>query len=263
MIFTILLQGCVQGQSIQQSEHIIPLSLGAYRIKNTSSFTPTLRPASGTWTPKKAMGIYAENRFMLRQLADMQGMVNIPVHSALLSFSGHYRGTRFLSTQSIGTGLGLKLSPRLSTGIRISSHWMKISSISPIHAMVVEGGLIHNINEKVLWGVHIRKKINTNNMQKTSVEKPQLIAGIGYTLNKHLFLAYEFSAASTHQMNSAVGLEWWATDKIHFRAGLNKPLSELYITAGKKGKREMVSIGLSSHALLGYSGALLLEYEFQ
>lgn len=250
----------VHGQTLQQGEQIIPLSLGAYRIENNAAFITAHRPAAGTFTPKKTIGIYGENRFMLKQIANIQGALNIPVQSVLLSFSGQYHGTRFLSTQSIGTGIGLKLSPRLSTGIKISSHWLKINSISPIHTMIVDGGLLYKINDKILWGLHIRTSSTINKTQKMPSEKPQLIAGIGYSLNKQLFIAFETSASSMNELQATAGVEWWATDNIHFRGGINKPLSNFFITAGNKGKRETISIGFSTHAVLGYSGAILFEY---
>lgn len=250
----------VHGQTLQQGEQIIPLSLGAYRIENNTAFITVHRPAAGIFTPKKTIGIYGENRFMLKQIANIQGALNIPVQSVLLSLSGQYHGTRFLSTQSIGTGIGLKLSPRLSTGIKISSHWLKINSISPIHTMIVDGGLLYKINDKILWGLHIRTSSTINKTQKMPSEKPQLIAGIGYSLNKQLFIAFETSASSMNELQATAGVEWWATDNIHFRGGINKPLSNFFITAGNKGKRETISIGFSTHAVLGYSGAILFEY---
>lgn len=256
----ILMYGFVQGQPLEQGGQILPLSLGAYRIENNAAFIAVHRPAAGTFTPKKMIGIYAENRFMLKQIANIQGAFNIPVQSVLLSLSGQYQGTRFLSTQSIGTGIGLKLSPRLSTGIKISSHWLKVNSVSPIHTMIVDGGLLYRINDKILWGMQIRTGTRINKTQKMSSEKPQLIAGVGYSLNKQLFIAFETSASSMNELNVMAGVEWRATDKIHFRGGINKPLSNFFIAAGNKGKHETISIGFSTHAVLGYSGAILIEY---
>jgi hypothetical protein len=262
VIVFLVQQICVQGQSFQQPGQTLPLNLGAYRNQTTSPFSAALRPAAGTFIPKKAIGLYAENRFMLKRVADIQGAVSIPVQSILLSLSAHYRGTSFLSTQSIGAGIGFKLSPRLSTGINISSHWLTINSVAPLHSMVVAGGLLYKINEKVLWGIHIRKGTPTNKMQKSSIENTALIGGIGYTLNKQLLLAFEISASSIHQLDAVAGIEWWANDNIHFRAGVHNPLSNLFIGVGVKGKHETVNICLSSHTLLGYSGGLLLVHEF-
>ena len=258
-----VLQGTTQGQSIEYHGQILPLCLDAYRKEFSSPFSAALRPAAWNYSPKRALGLYAENRFMLRQVADMQAAASIPLQSTVLSISGHYKGTRFLSAQSIGVGLGMKLSARLSAGINISSQWMRISSVGSIHSIVVDGGLLYAINEKVLWGIHVRKGVMTTKTHERSREKPQLIAGIGYALNKQLFIAYEISATSANQLISAVGIEWRATEKIHFRAGSNHPLNNLFIGAAKKGNREKISLGFSSHAMLGYSGAILLEHALQ
>lgn len=264
LMITILVQHeLVQGQVLQPGGQILPLTLGAYRKENNSAFTAALRPAAGNFTPKKLISLYAENRFMLRNFTDMQGAVNIPIQSILLSFSGHYRGIRLLSTQSIGAGIGMKLSSKLSTGIKFSSQSLKVSSLSNVHSLVVEGGILYNVNDKISWGVHIRHGTVLNTTHKTARGQPQLIAGIGYTLNKQLFVAYEISASSLHDLGSTAEVEWWATDNIYFRGGINKPLSNFFFAAGIKGKRETISIGLSTHAVLGYSGAILFEYALQ
>lgn len=263
MIIVLVQHGLVQGQVLQPGGQILPLSVGAYRKENNSAFTAALRPAAGNFIPKKLISLYAENRFMLRKFSDMQVAVNIPVHSILLSFSGHYRGIRLLSTQSIGAGIGMKLSSKLSMGIKFSGQSLTVSSFANVYSLVAEGGMIHSINDKVSWGTHIRHGTFLNTTHKTARGQTQIIAGIGYTLNKQLFVAYEISASSLRELGVTAVVDWWATDNIYFRGGINKPINNFFFAAGNKGKRETISIGLSTHAVLGYSGALLFEYALQ
>jgi hypothetical protein len=253
----------LKAQTIQQRNQIIPLGIGSYRKESASPFAAALMPASGPFMPKKTIGLYAENRFMLRGLADLQGAMTIPIDDALFSVSGHYHGTRFFSTQSIATGMGIQLSNRLSTGIKIGSQWMRISAAPGITTITADGGLMYAINERVLWGIHVRRGIATRKTAEKTGVYHEWIAGIGYTINKQLYLAYEISTASGNQLRSTVGLEWKASDNILFRGGINTPMSNFFFNAGRKGKHEMISVGFSSHAVLGYSGALLMEYELE
>ena len=214
-----LLQVPVNGQSLLENSYTLPLNLGAYQSEKISSLSAALRPASGTFMPKKSLGLYVENRFMLKEVSDVQGAVSIPVQSVLFSFSGHHKGTKFISAQSISSSIGIKLSPQLSTGIRISNHWLNIRSFVPSHGIIVEGGMIYQINNKVMWGMQIRKGSNTNKIQKASFDHTEMIGGIGYTLNKQLRITAEIAASSINQLKTAVGLEWLATEHIYFLEG--------------------------------------------
>ncbi len=140
---------------------------------------------------------------------------------------------------------------------------MRISAAPGINTITADGGLMYAINERVLWGIHVRRGIATTKSFEKSGIYHEWIAGMGYTINKQLYLAYEISTASGNQLRSTVGLEWKASEKIQFSGGINTPMSNFFFNAGRKGKREMISVGFSSHAVLGYSGALLMEYELE
>ena len=262
-VLVLIAAGILEAQTIEQRSQIIPLGIGSYRKEHSSPFAAALMPASGPFMPKKSIGLYAENRFMLSGVAELQGAITIPIHSSLFSVSGHYSGTRFFSTQSIATGIGIRLSHRLSAGIKIGSYWMRISAAPGINTITADGGLMYAINERVLWGIHVRRGIATTKSFEKSGIYHEWIAGMGYTINKQLYLAYEISTASGNQLRSTVGLEWKASEKIQFSGGINTPMSNFFFNAGRKGKREMISVGFSSHAVLGYSGALLMEYELE
>lgn len=257
-----LIHCLAHGQSIRYSPGTLYTGLGAYSHQFTQSFSfPANQAVLGDLTRTSA-GLYAEQKYGLKELSMYMGTVAIPVNRGGIGVAMQYAGSGNFNESQVGIAYGRNLG-KVSIGVQFNYNMMRIAGYGNDAAVGFEVGGQWRINSTFITGIHI---VNPAGGRFRNHAEEKLAAvyqfGAGYEVSKQLFLSAELTKEEDRPVNVQAGLQYMAVpDRLFLRTGITTATTSPYAGLGWQWKNCRADVSVRYHPQLGLSpGVMLLFY---
>jgi len=208
-----------------------------------------------------AIGITAQNQYLLEGLNNFALAVALPTNSGTFGLGMQYQGFKTYTEMKAGVAYGRRLLDNLSIGTQIHAYYLNITNYGSKTLVNFDLGLQAELSKQLLIGAHIKNPIKLNVTENGQLPIPATItAGLLYTASKKAKVMVEaeksvnrdalFKAGLSYQFNEAFGLMLGVTtDPAIFSMGLSWQWQSLAFV-----------LGSTYHTVLGYSPVLSIDF---
>lgn len=210
-----------------------------------------------------AVGVYYENRFLVREF-QYQGLVYAqPLKKGVISFGGQYSGFNLYSTSRAGIGYALAMSERLSMGVQIN--YMNVrqpSFYGTKHGLSGEFGLGVKVTQKWRFAMAINN-LTRSNLSGVTNERFETIFRIGalYDVSKRVFITSELEKDINFPLRLKTGVEYHPVEPFYVRVGAAVNATSFAIGLGYAYKNLHIDVGSNYVQPLGFHTALSMHYQ--
>jgi len=130
-------------------------ALGEASVALYDAYAAHNNQAGLAWLSATAIGLHAENSFLLKGISVVGMAFALPVSSGTFGCSATYFGMAAYNETKIGIGFGKKFTNRFAAGIQFNWQRINIPGYGQYGFLGLEGGLQYKIGERLMAGVHI------------------------------------------------------------------------------------------------------------
>lgn len=242
------LAGCISSICIcsAQSLHYPFAGNGAYSKQFTDIFSFLSNTAALADCSRAGGGVYAENKFGLRELNEYTAAVLTGINGkGGMGMVVGYSGNAVFNRSQVGLAYAKQLG-RVSLGIRFNYAMQRMAGYGGEGAISFELGSICQVTEKLCTGVQIS---NPRGGKLPAVYS----MGAGYECSDQLFISAIITKEESKPLNWQTMLQYVIGGRLLTMLGLNSAIASPLIAAGWIWKNMRVVMSGSLHAQLGPS----------
>lgn len=207
-------------------------------------------------------GLYAENRFMLKDLGMYALAVGIPTKSSgTFGVGVSHFGNDAYNEQQVSLGYGRLLFKKLSIGaaLEFRNYSVAEQGSKPIFTFGV--GFLYNLNAKLAIGAHIYNPINWKLTDSDEDVAASIIKlGASFVPSDRITIVAEAEKNIDKAMQFKAGLEYKLISKLYLRAGFGTQPSATSFGIGLNLSSIKIDVASSFHPTLGYSPSVSISF---
>jgi hypothetical protein len=232
--------------------------MGAYSRDFVDALSVTSNQGAIPAVKQISAGIYAERRFLLKELSLYTAVVCMPFQFGGIAASAKYFGYKEYNETQLSIGYGKSLG-KIGIGIQFNYHSVAAGVYGKKSSLNFEVGAIMHITEQVFAGFHIFNPAGSKfgNEKIASVYS----GGLGYQASEKVFASAEFIKEEDRPVNVNAGLQYALEKKLFARVGLYTGTANLYFGIGFKWSSYRIDVTASYHPQLGFTPGLMLVFE--
>ena len=217
------------------------------------------------WLTKVEAGVFAQNRFLVKEMNYMGFAYAHPVKSGAFALSFTNFGYSQYGESKLGLAYGLKFSERITGGVQINYHNTRIgNNYGSASVLSSEMGLQAKLTSKLELGLHLfnptQAKLNDFNDERI----PTIMRlGMAYTFSNKVFITLEAEKDIDFPANFKAGIEYKANEKIYLRGGIGASPTAATFGVGVYHKGLKFDLASSYHQVLGFIPEVSLTYVFE
>ena len=217
------------------------------------------------WLTKVEAGVFAQNRFLVKEMNYMGFAYAHPVKSGAFALSFTNFGYTQYGESKLGLAYGMKFSERITGGVQINYHNTRIgNNYGSASVLSTEMGLQAKLTSKLELGLHLfnptQAKLNDFNDERM----PTIMRlGMAYTFSNKVFITLEAEKDIDFPANFKAGIEYKANDKIYLRGGIGASPTAATFGVGVYHKGLKFDLASSYHQVLGFIPEVSLTYVFE
>lgn len=217
------------------------------------------------WLENPEAGIFYENRFLLSELSYRGGVFAYPTKSGTFGLSVQSYGFNLYSENKYGLAYGRKLSEKVSAGIQLNYHTLRIAeNYGNTNGISVEAGIQARLTEKLAIGVHVFNPNRTKVAEFEDERIPTIFRlGMNYTFSEKVFVTAEVEKDIDFNPVFKAGVEYHATDMLYLRGGVSTEPVLASFGFGLELKQFRLDIANTFHQTLGHTPQVSLQYAFK
>ena len=213
-------------------------------------------PAALVGLKKQSIGLSYQNRFGLKELQS-QGMVYaLPFKKMVFSLGTQVYGYQQFRTMKTGAGMSMLLSDKVSIGLKLNHHWMKLNeNYGAVSRASGDLGVLVHFTNRLQFGLcasNIGRTKISSELNERIISSMRL--GMAYQLSDQLNVLTELEKNVSSPLQVKVGTEYKPHEKWFFRGGVSTaPLSFSFGCGGRFKDHFQLDLGTAYHPLLGWS----------
>jgi hypothetical protein len=261
MVFSLPLCGSwkAQSQTVRNPVSAAYLGLGAYSNNHIDVFSFHANQAALAKINTASAGIYAEKRFLLKELGLYNAAVAVPTHSGNFGLDARYYGFADYNETQLGLAYGRSVGNKIDVGVQFNYYSVRIAGYGNVSTVNFEIGTIFHLTDKLNAGLHAYNPVG-GKLGKVQEEKLASLysVGIGYEASEKIFLSAEIEKQEDEPVNVNAGLQYKFLRQLLARAGVSTATSSMYLGIGFGWKSIRMDAMASYHPQLGVTPGLLL-----
>jgi len=264
MMFVIMVCGLTGFSQVEGTTiNMISMSALAYQDIEQDVFSSLNIISAAAHVKKTQIGMYCENRFMVKGMGKAQAAFCFPLKKAGVGMTADYQGMNKMNFIGVSGGYGMYVSNKISLGLKIESGRVIYPSGNKNYLIGYQAGFIVKANEKTQLGVHLTERLFPTVSKSLSHPGLYIInAGIGHSINKMVYLSCEIIKIKNTTAYVSPYIKWHMNESFHLQGGILEPLNSGYIGLGWKKNNGNINFSFATHSHLGLSGSLNLVHEF-
>jgi hypothetical protein len=213
-----------------------------------------------------AVGIYGENRFLIKELTQGAFGFVLPVKKAgVFAINYNYYGFKLYNESKLGLAYALMLGDRISAGVQLD--YIRIAqaeNYGNANIFTFEFGLRARIIKELVFGVHIYNPVNVKVSKYGTDRVPVIIkAGLSYSFSDKAVVAVETEKDINQKAQFKVGVEYHLVKPVYLRLGLGTNPFNNSFGIGLEFGNFQADISASRHQVLGFSPQVSMMYTFK
>lgn len=263
VLFIIILNTNLPGQSVRRPIAASYIGLGAYSTKHIDAFSFTANQAALAGIKNTSLGAYGEQRFLLN-VANMYSTVFLmPSKQGNFGLQVDYFGFKNYNESQVGMAYARGVGHDIDLGIKFNYYSFRIPAYQSSAAVNFEIGAIVHLTEKLHAGIHLYNPVG-GNLSKTNDEKLGSIYkfGLGYEPSADFIISAEIVKQEDLPVNVNAGVQYNFQKQFFVRAGIASENESPYAGAGISWDNLRIDVSASYHPQLGLSPGLMLIVAF-
>lgn len=223
-----------------------------------------------------AVGLYYENRFMVKELSLRSGAFVLPTKSGVFGLSYNYFGYSMYNEQKIGLAYARAFGQHFSMGLQLDYLSTRIAEdYGSNNTFTFELGIRTKISEGFVLAAHVFNPIGVKIENEYNEKVPTIFKlGLSYTLSDKLLFALETEKDLVYKPLIRGGIEYEIVEQAIVRIGYstlpattgseNFSISSLYTFGfGLNLNKLQIDFSSSIHQTLGWSPQISIQYKFK
>jgi len=213
---------------------------------------------------KTAVGVYFENRFVIKELGTQAGAFVLKTKHGVLGATIVYTGDANYNTTKAGLAYALKLGKYFSAGIQLDYIGTALGEeYGKRSNFTFDAGIMVKITEQLTFGAHTFNPMHVKLSEYNNERIPTTMnAGFGFTFSDKLLLTAEACKNSEFPIEFRTGAECKLGKIAYARVGLTTNPARYTFGFGLEMKKLTLDISSSVHSQLGYSPQVSMQYSF-
>jgi hypothetical protein len=234
---------------------------GVYSKNFSNAFSGSINQAALAEAKRATAGVYAERRFMLKELSNYSAALALPSKLGGFGLAIHYFGAESFNTSQLGIGYGKKLSERINIGIQFNYNTISLAGYGSSSTFNFEAGTLLHLTDKLHVGIHAYNPVSSK-FGKTRAEKfaAMYSTGIGYEISAKLFLTAAINKQEDEPVNIHTALQYGFADHLFVRVGAGG--TYYFFGLGIQWKTFRLDAVNTWQTPLGYTAAIMLLFDF-
>ncbi len=215
------------------------------------------------WLTNPEMGVFYQNRFLIKEMSYMGGAFALPTNSGTFGLSYSNFGYSLYGESKTGLAYGMKFSDRVAGGIQVNYHSIRLgNNYGSRNTASVELGLQSKITQQLSIGCHVFNPTQSKLDDYNDERIPTIIRlGLNYAFSDKVFLAIETEKDIDFNPVFRAGIEYKANDKIYFRGGIGTNPTLAAFGVGINHQSFKIDIASTYHQVLGFTPEISLNYQ--
>lgn len=206
-------------------------------------------------------GIYAERRFMLKELDRYAAAIAIPFRHGGVGISALHTGSSHYRESQLGLAYGRALGESVSLGVQFNYHLISIAGYGNSGAMHAEIGSIIHLTDNLHAGVHVYNLLNSKLKNEMSRKLPAIYTlGLGYELSESIYMSAEVAKEEGQPVNMNIAVHYSLVKQLFLRGGIATGSNQFFFGTGMKWKNARMDVVGTYHPQLGVTPSLLLIF---
>lgn len=211
-------------------------------------------------------GIYAENRFLMKELS--RGAIGfvLPVKNAgVFAINYQYSGYSLYNESMAGLAYALSFNDRISAGIQLDYLFIRQGEdYGNAHLVTFEAGFRALLYKNLVLGVHVFNPVHTR-LSKYGPDRVPVIlkGGLSYAFSEKALVSVETEKDLNQKACFRMGLEYHLIKPVFLRAGAGTAPFCYGFGLGLETGKFRLDISADRHQTLGFSPQLSLIYAFK
>ena len=233
---------------------------GAYSKNFIDVFSFTSNQGALAGLQQVSAGIYAERKFLLKELSVYNLAVALPTTVGGIGFTAKYFGSTDYNESLLGIAYAKNLG-KIDIGAQFNYNMIRIAGYGNDAVINFELGTIWHITDKFHTGIHVYNPVG-GKFGKSGDEKLAAVykGGFGYEASQKVFLSTEIIKEEDKPVNVRAGLQYNFAEAFFVRTGISTNAAFYYLGAGLSWKNVRLDVTASYHSQLGITPGLLLIF---
>lgn len=199
-------------------------------------------------------GVYAENRFLLKDLSMFGAAVALPTKSGTFGLGLTYFGNNLYNDRLLNLAYGRKLFKTLSVGVELDYIAVSIADYGTAHAFTFGLGVQYAVIPQLLVGAQVHNPLRRQFTDFEADRLPSVIStGFAYLPSKKVTICAEAEKNIDKPLMMKAGIEYNIIEKLSLRAGISTEPVQSSFGIGLNLGAIRIDIANSFHPTLGYS----------
>lgn len=255
--------GFLQAQSIRTPLATPYTSIGTYSKNFADAFSAGANQATLAQVQYASAGVFAERKFMLKELSNYAAAVVLPSKWGGFGISARYFGGEHFNSAQIGVGYGKKLGNIADIGVQFNYYMIRISGYGSSGVINAEAGMLLHLTHKLNMGMHVYNPAG-GKFGKEGSEKLASVytTGIGYEVSDKFFISAEVSKEEEKSIGITAGMQYNVAKQFFTRVGIAAGTGNYFWGLGLQWKTCRADITTGWHPQLGFTPGLMLLFNF-
>jgi hypothetical protein len=236
--------GCMGGilpaaaQSLQYPHGALFAGNGAYSVRFADLFSFLCNAASLAVCSRVSAGVYAENKFGLRELKNYTAAAQMPVTGGAVGLIATWSGSALFNQSQMGVAYGKRLG-NINVGLRFNYTMLRIAGYGSKGTISYEIGSTWKITEKFCTGVQILPSVYS--------------VGAGYECSEQLHISTTITKEESKPVNVQAAVQYNIAGGLLTMLGINSSTASPSFCIGWLKKQLRILMSGSFHFQLGLS----------
>ncbi|MDD3741227.1 MAG: hypothetical protein PHH30_08295 [Bacteroidales bacterium] len=257
-------------QSISYVAGARAAGMGNAGITNQDTWAVFNNPAAYSWLSNKAVGLFYENRFLMKETGYGAMAFSSPLFGGNIGFGFSHFGYSLFQSDKIALGFSQQLFKGFSMGLQVNYFSVRQSDYyGNLNSVTFEAGILSKPNDNLSIGAYIFNPLNLSYFEDSDLKMPVAVRlGLSYLFSKSLLLSLETGKAINGDTPVfKTGIEYLLNEDFALRAGLALAPVEYSFGLGYNnsfGNKNKIGFDLAFayHEVLGSTPKLSINYEF-
>ena len=230
-------------------------SMANASVTNVDAWSFHHNPGAVGALTKRSVGVFYENRFLLKELQTQAIVANQPLKKGVLSLGAQLYGFDIYRTYRVGVGYALPLTERLYAGVQLNYLGVQLrEQYGTKHGASAEMGLYAKLTDNWTLGVAV---FNLGRMKLADFQDDRFTTlmrlGTAYTFSEKVTVVAEAEKNLDYPLRGKVGINYKPIAPFSIRAGIATEPFELTFGFGYQWKWLQLDLGSAFQQHLGWS----------
>ena len=238
------------------------LSLGSCSVTLADPYSILSNQAAMAFEKEISFALYAENRFLQKELGYYSGGLTLPTKSGTFGLAINYSGFDLYNEKKIGLGYGRLFSKNISGSLQMDYLSTSISEYGSASALTFELGLLVKINKQLSTAAHLYNPVAVKSGFDDEKIPTLFRLALSYEPSDKIFMITEIAKDIDFPARFKAGIEYRIINELHLRGGIATNPSQYSLGVGINVQHLKIDLASSYHQILGFTPAFSLSYVF-